>query len=128
MSYTVEAYANENIVISTLYSDFHLETEGPRSSEEVRAILDAAKAPMYFVTDSSRVKFSLDDTIKGSSLAARGDNPIFHHPNVKQVLMVVGDDAMQAMTADGMQTEVYGNVNVKTFATLEDALAFARGR
>lgn len=128
MSYTVEKYEGEPIIVAMLHADFNLEKEAQASSQESIALLDAAPEPVYYISDSSQVKFSTDETIKGTSFAARGENPVFHHPNIKQVLMVIGDNAMQAMTAAGMQTETFGNVNIKTFATLDEALTYARGQ
>ena len=125
MSYIVEMLPDEPILISTLHADFDFSTEAQSSTEDALALLEKVSEPVYYIADSSKVRFSFDDTIEGSNMAARGDNPLFHHPNVKQVLLVVGD-VMQEMSAKGLQSDIFGNVNVKTFASMDEALAHAR--
>lgn len=127
MTYTVESYPNDPIVISILHEGFNFDTDAAASTEAVLQLLNTVTEPVYFIADTSQVQFSMYDTLKGSTMAAQGDNPLFHHPNIKQVLLVVGDSVLQAMTAEGMQADIYGNVNIKSFAKLEDALTFARG-
>jgi hypothetical protein len=126
MSYTIEKYPEEPIIVNTLHANFNFEADAENSTREAMKLLDTVPEPVYYIADTSQVNFDMDDTVKGSSFAARGDNPIFHHPNIKQVLLVIGDNAVQAMTAEGMRTEIYGNVNIKTFATQAEALAYAR--
>lgn len=71
--------------------------------------------------------FGFSESVQASSMAARGDNPLFHHPKVKQVLLVVGD-IMQELSAKGMQSDTFGNVNIRTFKSVEEALAYARSQ
>jgi hypothetical protein len=125
MSYSIEQLTDDPIVIVTLHEDFDFKLEGEQSTLEAIALLDSLDESVYYISDISAAQFDFEDTIMGSNMAARGENPLFHHRNVKQVLLVVGD-VMQEMSAEGMQSDVYGNVNIRAFHNIDDALAHAR--
>jgi len=125
MSYSIEKIGNEPIIVNILHADFDFQTEAQASTREAIQLLEAQTEPVYYITDITAPTFTFEDTVAGSALAALGESPVFHHRNVKQVLLVVADD-MQAMSGKGMQSKTYGNVNIETFTNIEDALASAR--
>jgi hypothetical protein len=87
--------------------------------------LDSLDEPVYFINDTSAVDFDLATVIEGSNLVARGENPIFHHPNIRSVIYVTQSD-LGALAAKGMDSNAFGNVDVKIFRTLDEALAYVR--
>lgn len=125
MSYSIEKLPDEPILIVTLHKEFAFSRDSVAANMEAKAVLDQSKEPLYYVADTSAVRFNMDETVEGSNFASRGETAIFQHPNIKQVLLVVGD-IMQEMTAAGMRSEAFGSVNILTFASREDALAHAR--
>ena len=60
-----------------------------------------------------------------ASLAARGKNPIFHHPNILGVIYVT-QSALSTLGAKGMKSDSFGNLDIKVFGTLDEALAHVR--
>ncbi len=69
--------------------------------------------------------FDLSSVIAGANLTARGNNPIFHHPNVRSVIYVTKSN-LTALAAKGMDSDVFGNLNISVFGTLEEALTHVR--
>jgi hypothetical protein len=125
MAYTVKHIQEDNVILTQLHADFDYATEGERSIIEATDALDNVTTPVYYISDISAVQFSMQDTIEGSNAAARGDNTLFHHPNIKQVLLVIGD-ALQQLATQGLTSNAFGNTNIKAFATLDEALDYAR--
>lgn len=125
MSYTIERFANEPILLVSLNRDFDFATEAEKSAREAIAILENSHEQLYYISDVSKVHFDMDETIKGSSMAARGENPLFHHPKVKKVILITGD-TLQEMTAQGLTSSTFGNTNIITFKNLNEALNYVR--
>jgi hypothetical protein len=127
MSYLNEKLAGEPIIISTLHKDFDFATEAEPSAIENLALLNAATQPLYFIADLRAVHFDLGELIAGADLAAGGENPMLHHPNVKEALFVITDKIME-IAAENLGSQAFGRVKVKLFDNLEDALAYARSQ
>ncbi len=125
MSYTLEYRKDSSAVLMVLHADYDYATEMTKSTQEAMKLLDGLAKPAYYISDMSAVRFTLEQTIEGTNAAARGDNPLLHHRNIKQALMVVGD-ALQQMAVKGLTSETFGNTNIRIFATLQEALAYAR--
>jgi hypothetical protein len=125
MPATREKLLNEPIVIVTLSEDYDFATEAAAGVQENLAFLDSLDEPVYYVTDTSAVDFDLGAVIEGSNLAARGTNPLFHHPNIRSVIYVT-QSILSALAAKGMGSDAFGNLNIKVFGTLDEALAHVR--
>ncbi len=81
--------------------------------------------PVYYIMDASAATFDMNVIIQAASSTSQSSQGTFHHPNVKGVLIVSPHDVIH-VAAEGLRTDVYGNVRVRTFHSLDDALAFAR--
>ncbi len=127
MAFKIQKLPNEPVVLATMEVDFNMIRDSEAAIAETVAILDASPEPLVYISDTSNVTFSYDETVEGTNAVARGENPLFHHPNIRQVLMVVGN-VMQEMVAQGMRTDTFGNVNVVTFKSLDEALAHVRSQ
>lgn len=69
--------------------------------------------------------FDLSSVIAGANMSARGDNPIFHHPNTCSISYVT-QSGVVALAAKGMDSKVFGHLKINVFGTLEEALAHVR--
>lgn len=92
---------------------------------QIAAFLDTVSTPVFLVLDMTGHSQSLDDMVLGFAEAIRGDNPVLKHPNLREIVQVASDMVFERV-AEGMDNELFGNIKVRSFDTLEDALAYAR--
>jgi hypothetical protein len=122
MPYSIEELPNESVILLTFQPGFSAE-ELADSAAELTKMLDAQSEPVYFILDMTSISLSLDDVIAGANMATRGSKPPFHHPNVRGVVFVSGNNLIK-LAAQGLKTATFGNTAVQVFETLDKALAY----
>lgn len=127
MSYKVEALPREPIILVTLSAQSLIMEDMAKSGVEVRALLDQAAEPSFFIMDMSELSVSLDDVIVGANRGARSEQPLSHHPNLREMLFV-SRSSMIKLAIKGLNTVTFGNLNARVFDSLDDALAYARSQ
>ena len=125
MSFTVQMLADAPAVLLTLSAEYNLFTDFPKSYKTVSEMLNGLDEPVYYVMDVRAVAFDMNVIMQAASSTSRTDQGTFHHPNVKSVLLVSSDEVIHA-AAEGLRTDIFGNVRVQTFYNLHDALTYAR--
>ena len=125
MSYTIEVNQNQNTLICTWHEDFDFKTEIDAFIDELTPILDALPTSVYMVNLFIDLKLSFTDIMTGASMATRGEASVFHHDNVKQVIFVTQDRTL-SLAAKGLNSFSFGNVDIKVFKTLDEAMDFIR--
>ncbi len=125
-TYKIEKLPGEPILVHTTFEGWSMADDLPASIDQAMEHLDAADEPLYYISDlSSGLRLSLQDVILGANWTARGGNAVFHHPNLREML-VVTDTRLIELAARGLDSEAFGNVPVSVFGTLEEALEYAR--
>ncbi len=127
MNYKVEALPGEPIIVTTLSAQSRIMEDMASSGAEVRALLDQAREPSFFIMDMSEMSVNLDDVILGANRGARGEYPLSQHPNLREMLFV-SRSSMIKLAIQGLNTVTFGNLNVRVFDSLDDALAYARSQ
>lgn len=125
MPYKVELLSNEPIILATIYGQASPEDAGA-TLVEVKKLLDEQTSPVIHIIDFTDISLNLNDIIKGSNEFARGDDPVFHHPMLSELIFVTHQPMIQ-MTAKGMDSDPFGHVKIAVFDALDKALAHARG-
>ena len=125
MPSTIEKLPNEPIVILTLSEDYDWATEAAADDHEISALFDSLDQPVYYIMDTSAFNPDLSTIIQSTNQAARGEAPIFRHPNICGVIMVTQSD-LKRLAAKGMDSDAFGHLDIKVFGTLEEALAHVR--
>lgn len=116
----------EPIVVETMSADYHLVDEAPKGVPEVLKFLDHLTEPVFWVVDISAVEeVSIEDLLKGTELVAQGQNAVYRHRNIREVLYV-STSRMIKMAAAGLGNAKFGNLKVQVFENLETALQYAR--
>jgi len=126
MSYSIEKLLNEAIIIAhanALYADGE---DVSSFTRELSSTLDQQKTPVYLVVDITGLDLTLDQLIEATAFATR-DTQIFKHPKVIETLSV-SDSPYLNLASQGLNNPAFGNVEVRIFAQIELALAYARGR
>ena len=127
VSFTNEKLPDEPIIISVLSSSFSIGEDMAPIMAEVTALLEEANTPCYYVSDVRKIQIGLDDLLQGTSMASRGSQALLHHPLVKEFLLVT-DSKVLEMAGKGLRHDVFGNVNIRVFQSMEAALAYARSQ
>jgi hypothetical protein len=127
MSYKIETLTGEPVILLILTQDAAISEDMPKSGAEIRTLLDQASEPMFFIMDMSAMQISLDDLILGSNLGARGEQPLTRHPHLKEMLFV-SSSKMVKLGLKGLNTLAFGNMKVKAFDTLDEALAYVHAQ
>jgi len=124
MSYAIEKL-DEHIILINHTPDFDLFTDVDLVAVDAIKLLDSQSEPVYFILDLSAVNASLESVTVGIAKASLGENKLFHHPKIKQVVCVSTDEFLQ-LAFKGLSSAVYGHINVAVFSTVHEALTHAR--
>jgi hypothetical protein len=127
MNYKIEVIPDEPIILATLYAHYSLAVDDPVANNEARAIMDKSGEPMFMIMDVTDLSLSLDDLVQAANRDARGEQAIFHHPKLLE-LLVVTHSAMIQLAVKGITTVTFGSVHAKAFGTVDEALAYARAQ
>lgn len=122
--YTIEKLPDEPIIIQTIRSDSSV-GEAPDSMNTMRELLEAGDTPLFVIYDVSQASFGMQDIVSGSNEASRSERPLLKHPNIRETL-VVSTSELVKLAARGMNSPIFGNIALKVFGTLEEALTYCR--
>jgi hypothetical protein len=124
-AYNVEKLPDLPIIVVQVLEDWDSGRDAPLAMDEVAAFLDESEEPLYYCSDLTQSpRWGLSDVISVANLAARGRN-IVKHPNLKGVIAIT-TDKMIDLAARGMNSEIFGNVSVKVFPTLDELVEYVR--
>lgn len=122
MGYTMELLDDQQILLYTTLESYNPERDLLRAIAETREILDSVIEPVYGINDYRKLKLSLDDLIQGAAALTQGDDPLWKHPNLKKLIMIISDtDVVLRLTAEGLGHDVFGNINIEVVTSLEEA-------
>lgn len=114
---------NEPIVIVTLPTDYNLAAELPKVMPQYISFLNSATEPVYWIVDARNSSLTVEEIVLGASLVARGEHPLYHHPNIREVIYVTSSQIMK-LAAEGLKGEAFGRVNIKLFDDLDQAMDY----
>lgn len=126
VSYSVEKYPNEPILVGTMPADFDYTTEGEAIIAEILDVLNSLDEPVDYIADLSEAKFSLTDLMSATSRTGRDSDAFLHHHNIRNIYFIASG-LMWELVADGFSTETYGNLTITIFGSLGEVLAHIRG-
>jgi hypothetical protein len=124
-TYKIEKLPGEPILVCTLFETWSVVSDMLATIDQLMEHLDAADEPLYYIARVSGLKLNLQDVILIANQAARGGSAMLHHPSLMEFL-VVTDARLIDLAARGLDSEIFGNVPVSVFGTLEEALEYAR--
>ena len=127
MTYKHEILPGEPIMLTTMSAEYSVSRDQARSDAEARVLLDNAREPLFCIIDLSRVSFSLTDVIGGANAGARGQEPIFHHNKILELIYVTPNRMVQ-LAVKGLGSVAFGKVKACVFETIEEALAYVRSQ
>jgi len=125
MSHTVAKLSHEPIVLATLNSDFNTAEEGEAVNAAALVAIEAESEPVYYIADIAEFSPSLDDVVAAVNWGGKGKTPTLNHPNVREAI-IVSHSPMVKLAAKGLKSATWGNMTLRVFETLDEALAYTR--
>lgn len=125
MTYQHTVLPDEPIVVVSINPDYLIARDMGQSTSDGRALLDSFEERVFWIIDVSQVKVNVNDVINASNQGTRGDEPLWHHPNIRELILITQNKLVQ-MAASGLNSLPFGNLEVKVFGLLDEALAYCR--
>ncbi len=127
MSHEITFLPDEPICIVTFREGWDAPESIRSRAQDFRRIFETANEPLHLIVDFTHVKMTLDGMLRSANSFARGPDAVFRHP-MRKTLILVSTEKLAQMVARGLQSETFGHLHVHIFATLEEALAYARSQ
>lgn len=112
---------NLPVFIGTNRPEYSIAKDWAPGVVDMKRVLDAQEKPLFWISDVRELKISLEDVVAAANMGGRGEEPIWHHPNIRGVYFI-SNSKMVELAARGMNTPMFGNTVVKVFDTVEKAL------
>jgi hypothetical protein len=124
MPHQVEKHPTLPVIIRRYDESLNLAEIEPESRQVDTDLINALKEKIYYIMDIRELSMSFDDLLKASSLASRKDSNM-SHPNIIETLVVV-PNRMLEIAAQGLRTASFGNLRVRPFRSMEEALEYVK--
>lgn len=124
MAYIIDRM-DERIVMVTFCADFSAGAEMAQMTTELTQLIDKIGEGVTIINNLVDASFSLNDVIEAANVARKQEVSLFHHPNVRQILGV-SSSKLITLSAKGLSHATFGNLNLPMFATVDEALYYAR--
>ncbi|NDJ75070.1 MAG: hypothetical protein GYB65_02330 [Chloroflexi bacterium] len=125
-TYGIQKLPDGPITLYTATRDAHLRVLA-LSNQALRDVLDAQSDPVIHIADMRAAQLSFQDMITLAANAAWGQNALFRHPMIREVLIVTRDEVL-CLTAQSLTSDSYGTIPIRLFSNLSEALAYARSQ
>ena len=122
MAYQYQILSDEPAVILTLEKDFNFKTDLELATPEALDILNQCTEPVFWVVHIL-ASMDVEDLLLGTAVVSQGPSALWRHPMIKEVLLISPQAIVQA-SAPALSGDVFGNLNVRPFESLDDALAY----
>lgn len=125
-NFKFEKLPGEPIGIFTALPGYDMSVDVVAGTAAAFEFLDAQDEPIYYIHDFLVVDFpDVEDVSVGAMTVALSENPLFKHPNIREIIFVT-TNMLFSLAAKGLDSNLYGNIKSRTFATMEEALSYAR--
>lgn len=122
---TVKKLPDEPIVIVSVSGSVADLSDSERDHAQMSSVLNAVSKPVFFIFDMSSAQIDVDNVLLGSRDAYFGAGATLKHPNIREVLLVSNNPLLE-LASKGLDSELFGNIKVQRFQTLDEALGYAR--
>lgn len=123
--YTIEKHDTLPVIQATWLPEFRIERDAPTHMAEVKALLDNQTEPVFYVLDlTAWNRMSFQELMEATSIAKEGN---FKHEKNRESLLVTQDITVE-QAAKGMDSPAFGNIKLRVFKTIADALGYVRGQ
>ena len=126
--YTFRKLPGEPIIVFTPSASYHMAIDVQASIETAFEVLAELTESVYYIHDWLAIKpLDINDVSVGAMSAALSQNPLFKHPQIREIIFVTTDKILLA-AAEGLNSKVYDYIQVRSFSTMEEALSHVRSQ
>ncbi len=119
MTVEISQLPNEPIVVATIYEPIDMSVDPQTNRDRCNTIAQQTDGPLYRITDFSNFSLTFSQLVVGLV-----EDIKFSEANI--VHLIVGSGEMMQMQLDAIRQEQYGAHDVQLFASVDDAIAYAR--
>jgi len=124
MYYEIEQRENPPVMIGTWHEGFRAAEHSKAFSHDVRTRWETITTPVFFILDMSHLDtVTFEGLMQIAHLGIQGHNASLKHPMNRGTIIITKSPIIKA-AAKGMGSNVFGNIDVKPFSTVEKALAY----
>jgi hypothetical protein len=125
MSYTFERFPNEPIAICTFKQPYDPKADAQGAAEELIKMLASIQGDVYYIADLRNINVSFSDLAVGLAQAFKTPGSPYANPRLKTFTVGSGE-LVRIGVETTARSQAYGNVQVRLFTSLEDALEQVR--
>ncbi|MBI5958792.1 MAG: hypothetical protein HY866_08660 [Chloroflexi bacterium] len=126
-AYTIEQLKDQPIVIFTAAPEFNISQHLIAANHDAGKVISSQNQAVFYIQDLRQMRPpTMDELMFAADLLARSHNALYHHPQIRREITVTSNMALR-MSLEGMNSEIFGNVDSLIVETLEEALEYARG-
>ncbi len=125
MKYQIEKLPDEPIIIGHVQESASTAEENNLAIGQLMELLDQQTQPVILIFEMLTANMSLDDLIQGAAIAAR-QRAMYKHPMLRENVIVTQSRLID-LASRGMSSATFGHLKIRTYKTLDEALAYARG-
>ena len=127
---TIDKLPDEPIIVVAILEKFNFGNDMAEGNKPAFELLDSLDSPVFWIVDLRRANMRLGQLVTSSNIVTRGEEDkraLWHHPMIKETILV-STVGMIKLAAKGLSSDVFGNLSVKAFDTLDEALEYARSK
>jgi hypothetical protein len=125
--FTLEILPDGPTVLVTFLADWRLNPDYDPFALAAANAMSSLNQPAFLLIDFHLLQIGVEDVILGASRAARESGAVLKHPNFREFVVVRASTLIE-VAARGLQSDMFGNVPVAIFPTLEEGLAYIKNK
>jgi hypothetical protein len=123
-TFTIEKLPDEPIIVVWLSEDWNEESGSSRVVQQLRELLDSSEEKVFYIGDVRNLRYTISELIQSAQVISK----LLKHPNIIESMMVVEGNPLIKLATEGLKTDVFGNVPVSVYETVDEALTCARAK
>lgn len=127
MSFSIKVLPNEPIIVATFHDGFSIAEHMSQAEAETRAILDQTHKSYYDIIDISGWNITFEQVLQLTNAGALGIDSILRHPQIRRIIIITNNQMVMTAAA-GLRSELFGNLDILTFDTMDTALTWCRNQ
>ena len=124
MTFDVKKYPGLPAVLGSWHEGFKFVENGADYAAAANAILDEQTSPVFYIIDMSGLQtITVDGVTEVANSGAKNLKSSYRHPMNREMILISKANIVK-LAVKGASTATFGNLKVKLFETLDEALAY----
>jgi len=123
MAYEIQRIDNKPIWVATLAEPYDSAKDAQGLDKAMADEIAGVEGKIIYIADMRKLHIRFGDIVTGLAEAFKSDSIVFF-TNPRVVSLTVATDELIKMAAEAVKQDQYGGIDIKTFATVEEAIAY----